>query len=141
MATESELEIPIGFSTVFSKCISETDIQLFAQATGDFNPLHLNDAYAQKTRFKGRIAHGILTVGLISAALSRLPGVVVYVSQNISFLKPVRIGQTIQATVTVVDRIAERSEYTLRTTCTNPRGEIVVDGEARVRIMKMEENP
>ena len=135
-ATAGNLDV--GYRLTVSKTLSENDIELFSKVTGDANPLHLDEAFAQKTIFKGRIAHGMLTAGLISAALSKLPGIVVYISQDIHFLKPVRIGQTIQAAVQVIERIEDRSEYRLKTTCTDSEGRVVVDGEAKIRILKME---
>ena len=87
-------ELSPGDSAHFSKQITEKDLQYFAKATGDFNPVHFDQAYAEKTPFKGRIAHGILSLGFISAVFGNIfpgPGTI-YLSQEVKFLAPVRIG-------------------------------------------------
>lgn len=83
--------------------VTETIIDAYAEVTGDDNPIHLDDGYAAETFFGGRVAHGMLTAGVVSAALADLPGDVVYLSQDLDFENPVRPGQTITATVTVVE--------------------------------------
>ena len=107
---------------------------MYAGITGDVNPAHLNEEYAKKTFFKTRIAHGMLTAGLISTVLgTKLPGTgTVYVKQDLSFLAPVRIGDTITATVEVIELFLEEHRVRLRTTCTNQDGTTVLDGEALV---------
>lgn len=89
-------ELTVGASASMSKTISETDVYLFAGITGDFNPAHINEAAARETRFGGRIAHGMLSAGLISAVLAmKLPGPgTIYLGQELKFTKPVRIGDT-----------------------------------------------
>ncbi|MDR7484500.1 MAG: MaoC family dehydratase [Armatimonadota bacterium] len=121
-----------GQTATVAKTITEEDIQTFARLTGDFNPLHTDEAFARRTRFGGRIAHGMLTAGLISAVLGmRLPGPGgIYVSQSLRFRRPVRAGDHLTATAEVVAFDAGRRRVTLRTTCTNQRGEVVLDGEA-----------
>jgi 3-hydroxybutyryl-CoA dehydratase len=125
-------ELTIGDSAQISKTITEADIELFARATGDFNPVHLDQAYAEKTMFKGRIAHGALSIGLISAALGNiLPGHgTIYLSQEIKFLAPVRIGDTITAQVEVIELNVDRNRAKFRTVCTNQNGQVIVDGTA-----------
>lgn len=125
-------QIQIGEKASLSKTISEADIYIFAGITGDFNPLHINQEYAKTTMFKGRVAHGILTAGLISAVLgTRLPGPgAIYLSQTLKFTAPVRIGDTITASIEVVEKIEQKSRIRLRTTCINQEGEVVVEGEA-----------
>ena len=125
-------ELKIGDSAQFSKTITETDINDFARVTGDFNPLHLDQGYAEKTIFKGRIAHGLLSVGLLSSILGNiLPGYgTIYLSHDIKFLAPVRIGDTITAKVEVLELIHEKNRAEFRTTCTNQDGKLVVDGFA-----------
>jgi 3-hydroxybutyryl-CoA dehydratase len=125
-------ELKIGDSAQISKKITETDIADFARATGDFNPIHLDQAYAEKTLFKGRIAHGLLSVGIISTILGNiLPGHgTIYLSQEVKFLAPVRIGDTITAKVEVMELIAEKNRVKFKTTCTNQDGKVVVDGVA-----------
>jgi 3-hydroxybutyryl-CoA dehydratase len=125
-------ELKIGDSAQISKTITEADIELFARATGDFNPVHLDQAYAEKTMFKGRIAHGLLSVGLLSSILGNiLPGHgTIYLSQEVKFLAPVRIGDTITAGVEVIELISEKNRAKFKTTCINQDGKLVVDGIA-----------
>ena len=125
-------EIKVGDSAQISKTITEGDIELFARVTGDFNPVHLDQAYAEKTMFKGRIAHGLLSVGLFSNILGNiLPGYgTIYLSQEVKFLAPVRIGDTITARVEVIERIPEKNRAKFRTTCINQDGKMVVEGVA-----------
>ncbi len=127
-----------GDRMTFAKVITVRDIEMFAAITGDANPIHLDDDLAGRTIFKGRIAHGLLAGGLISAAVSRFPGIIIYLSQTLSFRKPVRPGDTIEATAAVAEKIQERNEMRLETACTNQRGELVVAGEARVRVLEPE---
>ena len=125
-------ELKVGDSAEISKTITETDITDFAKVTGDFNPVHLDQAYAEKTIFKGRIAHGLLSVGLLSNVLGNiLPGHgTIYLSQEVKFLAPVRIGDTITARVEVMELIPEKNRVKFRTTCINQEGKIVADGTA-----------
>ena len=125
-------ELKVGDSAQTSKTITEKDINDFAGVTGDFNPVHLDQAYAEKTIFKGRIAHGLLSVGLLSAVLGNiLPGNgTIYISQEIKFLAPVRMGDTITAEVEVLELIQENNRAKFRTTCANQDGKLVVDGIA-----------
>src|SRR4030066_979023 len=125
-------ELKVGDSAQISKTITESDIELFARATGDFNPVHLDQAYAEKTSFKGRIAHGLLSVGLLSTILGNtLPGHgTIYLSQEVKFLAPVRVGDIITAKVEVIELIPEKNRVKFKTTCTNQKGEVVVDGIA-----------
>jgi 3-hydroxybutyryl-CoA dehydratase len=125
-------EIKIGDSAQISNTITETVINDFAKATGDFNPIHLDQTYAEKTYFKGRIAHGVLSLGYISSVLGNfLPGPGgIYLSQEVKFLAPVRIGDTITAKAEVIELIPEKNRIKLKTTCTNQKGEVVVDGTA-----------
>jgi len=127
-----EGELSVGDSLKFTKTISQGDIERFAAASGDTNPIHLDDEFAEGTRFNGRIAHGVLVAGLISAALARLPGSVVYLSQDLEFRAPVRIGDSVTATVEVVEDLGG-GQYRIRTTVTNAE-DPVVDGEAVVLI-------
>jgi len=122
----------IGDSAQIVKTITEGDIELFARATGDFNPVHLDAAYADKTMFKGRIAHGLLSVGFFSAILGNiLPGHgTIYLSQEVKFVAPVRIGDTITAKVEVIELIPEKNRARFRTSCVNQDGKLVVDGIA-----------
>jgi 3-hydroxybutyryl-CoA dehydratase len=125
-------QINVGDSAEFAKTISESDIYLFAGVTGDFNPAHINEVYAQKTFFKTRIAHGMLAAGLISTVGgTMLPGPgAVYVRQELDFLAPIHIGDTITARVEVIEIIVDKNRVKLRTTCSNQDGKLVVDGMA-----------
>ena len=125
-------ELKVGDFAEWSRTVTEDDIKLFAKATGDLNPVHLDQAYAEKTFFKGRIAHGLLSLGFISAILGNiLPGHgAIYLSQEVKFLAPVRIGDTITAKVEVMELIPEKNRVKFRTTCINQEGNIVVDGTA-----------
>ena len=127
-------DVQVGDAAEFAKTISEADVYLYAGLTGDLNPAHVNEAYASQTFFKSRIAHGMLSGGLISAVLGmQLPGPgAIYLRQVLNFLAPVRIGDTITARAEVVDRDEKKNRLTLRTTCTNQSGVMVVDGEAVV---------
>ena len=125
-------ELKVGDSAQITKTITENEINLFAKAIGDFNPVHLDEAYAQKTQFKGRIAHGALSIGLLSAVLGNvLPGHgTIYLSQEVKFLAPVRIGDALTARVEVIELVPERNRAKFRTTCINQDGQTVVDGTA-----------
>jgi 3-hydroxybutyryl-CoA dehydratase len=125
-------ELKVGDSARISQTITETVINDFAKATGDFNPIHLDQTYAEKTRFKGRIAHGALSMGYISSVLANLlpgPGSI-YLSQEVKFLAPVRIGDIITTRVEVLELIPEKNRVKFKTTCVNQNGEVVVDGTA-----------
>ena len=127
-------ELKVGDSAEMAKTVSETDIYLFAGITGDFNPAHVDEEYARKTFFGTRIAHGLLTAGFISAVMGcRLPGPgAVYMRQELSFLGPVRIGDTITARVEVLEVDRTKGRARLLTTCDNQEGKRVLTGEALV---------
>ncbi|HEY3247119.1 MAG TPA: MaoC family dehydratase [bacterium] len=125
-------EFEVGQRATFTKAITEADINAFAGITGDFNPLHVDAEYAARSRFGERIAHGMLTAGLISAVLGmRLPGPGgIFLSQTLKFLKPVRIGDTVTAAADVIGYRPQKRVLTLRTSCQNQRGEVVIEGES-----------
>ena len=127
-------EIKLGDKAEFSKTISESDVYLFAGVTGDFNPAHINEMYAAKTFFKTRIAHGMLLAGFISTVVgNQLPGYgTIYVKQEMTFLSPVLIGDTITAQVEVTEILLEKKQARLKTTCINQEGTKILDGEAIV---------
>jgi len=104
-------KLQVGDVAEFAKTISETDIYLYAGITGDFNPAHVNEAYAKNTFFKTRIAHGMLTAGLISAVIAnQLPGPgTIYLKQELNFLAPVHMGDTITGRVEVIEINAEKT--------------------------------
>lgn len=127
-------EIQIGDSAEFSKTISEADIYLFAGITGDMNPAHINEEEASQSRFGGRIAHGMLVSGFISTILGMyLPGPgTIYLSQELKFTAPVRIGDTITARGEVTELDVGKRKVTLRTTVTKQDGVVAVEGQAVV---------
>lgn len=126
--------IQVGDFATFAKTISEADVYMYAGISGDFNPAHINAVEAEKGMFKERIAHGMLSASLISTVLGmHLPGPgTIYLSQELSFKKPVKFGDTIEAKVEVIEKLEEKNRLVLRTICTNQNGEIVIDGKAVV---------
>jgi 3-hydroxybutyryl-CoA dehydratase len=129
---QEQVGLIVGQRATFSKTISEEDIKAFAQLSGDRNPLHLDDAFARRSRFGRPVAHGVLVAGVISAVLGNvLPGPgAIYLSQTLKFLRPVFPGDTVTATVEVTAYREDKGIVTLQTTCTNQAGHPVVDGEA-----------
>jgi 3-hydroxybutyryl-CoA dehydratase len=127
-------EIKVGDTAKFSKTVSESDVYQFAGVTGDLNPAHVSEDYAKDTFFKTRIAHGMLTASFISTVIgTMLPGPgSVYMRQEVSFLAPVKFGDTITAVVEVAEIIADKKRVRLKTYCINQEKTIVVDGEALV---------
>lgn len=134
ISDRSYAEIQIGEKATFSKTITEADISLFAGITGDFNPIHVNQEAAEKTIFKKRIAHGMLTGALVSTVLgTTLPGMnTIYISQEFKFVAPAFIGDTLTATVEVIDKRDDKNMLTMKTIVSNQDGKEVVTGEARV---------
>ncbi len=128
-------EMVVGERASLSHTVTQRDIDLFAAATGDFNPAHVDPAYAATDMFHRVIIHGIWGAGLISAVLGmRLPGPgAIYLGQSLKFLHPVGIGDTITASVTVVAKHAEKGNVTLECACTNQSGAVVITGIAEVR--------
>jgi 3-hydroxybutyryl-CoA dehydratase len=126
-------EISIGDTAEFSKTFSEADVYLYAGISGDYNPAHIDETYARNTYFKTRIAHGMLSAGLISAVIgTQLPGPgSIYLRQTLTFLAPVRMGDTITAHVEVVEKI-DGKKVCLKTTCINQDAVMVLEGEALV---------
>lgn len=129
-----KLGVDIGYKTTHMKTITEANITQFAEVSGDYNPVHMSEEYAQKTPFGGRIAHGVIAIGLISAAVAKLPGLVILLSHTSRFLKPVRAGDTITATAEVVDTRKDKGIVTLKNECTNQNGEVTLEGETVVRL-------
>ncbi|MCE7949034.1 MAG: enoyl-CoA hydratase [Chloroflexi bacterium CFX4] len=127
-------KVEVGARASRTKQITDADIRAFAAASGDTNSVHLDEEYAKTTRFGRRIAHGMLTASLISAVLGNdLPGMgTIYLSQTVNFKAPVYLDDTITATVEVTAFREEKRIATLRTTCTNQDGVLVVEGEATV---------
>jgi 3-hydroxybutyryl-CoA dehydratase len=125
-----------GDTASLSKTISDDDIRAFAHVTGDHNPLHLDEAFAKRTRFGRRVAHGMLSASLISAVIANeLPGQgSIYLGQTLQFVSPVFPGDTVTALVTVTSIREDKPILKLETICRNQHGEIVVKGEATVLV-------
>ena len=134
-------DFKVGDTAAISKTITEADVVLFAGITGDFNPLHVNEEFAQTTQFGKRLVHGCFSSGLISAVLGmKLPGPgALYAGQNVKFVKPVFIGDTITAKATVKDKFTKKDGklkfLTIETNCYNQKGDLVTEGEATIILM------
>jgi 3-hydroxybutyryl-CoA dehydratase len=130
-------DMRVGMTATYARTVTDADLVLFAGVTGDSNPVHLNQEYAQGTLFKGRIAHGMLTASFISTVLGmKMPGPgAIYVSQKLNFKAPVRIGETVQATATVTAVDLERGRVTVHTVC-SVGDTVVIDGEAELLVMR-----
>lgn len=127
-------DLVVGMSASYFHTLTEADVIDFADLTGDHNPLHLDEAFAKKTRFKGRITHGMLTAAFLSTAVAIMPGPgTIYLSQSLSFRAPVRIGDTVEAQVTVTEIDAAKKRVTLKTVC-RVGDTVVLDGEALVLV-------
>ena len=124
-------DLQVGMSASVAKTVTEADIVLFAGITTDVNPAHLNEEWAKTTQFGGRIAHGMLSAGFISAVLAnKLPGPgTIYLGQTLKFKAPVRIGDTVTATVTVRELVVEKRRCVLDAVCT-VNGKVVIEGES-----------
>ena len=129
-------ELSVGQSAELATVVTDDMIRTFADVTGDTNPLHLDEAAAARTRFGGRIAHGMLSAGFISAVVgTRLPGFgAIYLSQALRFTRPVRPGDTITARVEVAELFPAKLRARFTTTCRNQHGDIVLDGEALILV-------
>jgi 3-hydroxybutyryl-CoA dehydratase len=128
-------DLAVGMTAETGKTITEADILLFAAVSTDTNPVHINAEAAKATPFGERVAHGMLSAGLISAVLgTKLPGPgTIYMGQTLRFTRPVRIGDTVTATVEITALDAEKKRATLRTVCT-VKGKTVIEGEALVLV-------
>jgi 3-hydroxybutyryl-CoA dehydratase len=128
-------DLSVGMSAVYSKTITDADVLLFSAVSGDTNPVHLDQEFAARTRFQGRIAHGMLTASLLSAVLgTKLPGPgCIYISQELRFRAPVRVGDTVQARVVVEEIQMERRRARLHCSCL-VAGKVVLDGAAVVMV-------
>ena len=125
-------DLKVGQSESMSHTVTERDIELFGEATGDLNPVHFDDAYARKTIFRGRVAHGVLSIGFMSAVMGmKIPGPgSIFVSATTRFHAPVRIGDTVITTCTVAE-IKDRRNVVMHCRC-EVNGTMVVEGEAIV---------
>lgn len=126
-------DLSVGQTASQAHSVSETDLQMFAAVSGDNNPVHLDEKFAAASRFKGRIAHGMLTGALISAAIAcKMPGPgSVYLSQQLSFMRPVKIGDDLEVQLEVLEKLP-KNQVRIRTRVVNQQGKAVVDGEALV---------
>jgi 3-hydroxybutyryl-CoA dehydratase len=128
-------DLKVGMTASYAKTVTEADVVLFAGISGDTNPVHLNEEFAKETMFQGRIAHGMLSASFISTVLgTKLPGPgAIYLSQNLKFKAPVRCGDTVSATATITDIVAEKKRVVMQTVCL-VRNQIVLEGEAVVMV-------
>ncbi len=129
-------ELEVGQIAEVSKQITDEDVQSFAKVSGDFNPVHLDEDYAQNTIFKGRIVHGVLSVGLISSVIANeLPGPgSILIKQEVKYIAPVRINDTITARVEIIE-LLDKGKVLLSTRCLNQNEELVIDGTALVKVL------
>jgi len=129
-----------GMTQAYSKTVTDADITIFAGVSGDTNPVHLDDSFAEQTIFKSRIAHGMLSASFISTVLgTRLPGPgCIYLSQNMRFKAPVKVGDTVEARVTVKEVIAEKKRVVCETIC-RVGDTVVVEGEAMLLVSRRAE--
>jgi 3-hydroxybutyryl-CoA dehydratase len=135
---QKNMDLKIGDSFSRQRQVTDELVRMFAEVSGDYNPIHLDDEFARETRFGRRIAHGMLSGAFISAVLGYEFKVrkVVYLSQTMRFTAPVYLDDTVTATATVSDIREDKGIVTLQTVCTNQNGETVVTGEAVVMILK-----
>lgn len=129
-------DIELGMNASVENTVTESDIQSFAAITGDHNPVHLDEGFAATTPFKGRISHGMLTAGYISAVFGmRLPGPgSIYISQTLNFRRPVRIDDRITTTVKVAELFPEKRRVLFECVCINGEGKAVLQGEATLMV-------
>jgi len=132
--SQERVHFEIGETASLTRTIGDSDIQMFSEISGDTNPIHLDDEYAQRTRFGRRVAHGCLVAGVVSAVLgTRLPGPgAIYLSQTLRFTKPVYPGDTITARASVKEWDGATGRITLVTEVVNQEGKLVLTGEARL---------
>lgn len=135
-------ELSVGQYGSFAKTVTETDVGFFTAITGDFNPLHVDIVKAQQSQFSSRIVHGMLNASLLCSVYGmQIPGSgAVHLEQTLSFVAPVRIGDTITAHVQIT-RLAPRNRVHVRSWCTNQNGEIVIEGTALLRASPRPDKP
>ena len=134
-------DLSVGMTETYAKTVKSSDVVGFAEITGDRNPIHLSEHFAAKTLFKGRIAHGLYTASLVSAVIgTRLPGPgAIYLSQTLKFLAPVKIGDTVDVIVEVVDLSEQRQRARLLCTC-KVGNTVVLEGEALVKVPRRQQD-
>jgi len=120
-------DVDIGYRIEYQKRVAEVDIDFFGLVSGDFSPVHFNDDVASKTRFKGRVAHGILTTSFVSAALARMPGLVIILETYFRYTAPVRIGDTVKVEGVVKEADQAKKRYKLDIIC-SVEGRKVLEG-------------
>ncbi len=127
-------DLSVGMRESFRKQVTAADVAAFAEISGDHNPIHLDEAFAAKTPFGGRIAHGIFTASFVSATIAtRLPGQgAIYISQSLRFLAPVRLGDIVDTTVEVIELVPRGRRVKLKCEC-RVGDKVVLDGEAEVK--------
>jgi 3-hydroxybutyryl-CoA dehydratase len=131
-------ELKVGQSAERTKLMTESLVNAYAELTGDFSPVHIDEAAAAKTRFGTRIAHGMLSVGFLSAVIGMdLPGPgTIWVAQALKFKQAVKLGDTITWHVEVLELFPEKKRARLSTICRNQRGEIVIEGEGTILLLE-----
>lgn len=127
-------ELSVGQRASYTRTITERDVRMFATVSGDVNPVHLDEEFAKGTQFKTRIAHGMFTAGLISAAIAmEMPGPgSIYLGQNLRFERPVRIGDTITIELTITEKTEGKNFVQIETIGRNQDGKTVVSGSANI---------
>ena len=128
-------DLSVGQSAELTRTVDDKAIQAFAEVSGDHNPVHLDEAFAATTQFKGRIAHGMLSAAYISALIAgKLPGPgAIYLGQTLTFKRPVKIGDEVTVAATITGLDAEKARATLATVC-SVAGKVVLDGEATIMV-------
>ncbi|MEX2642112.1 MAG: MaoC family dehydratase [Acetobacterales bacterium] len=128
-------DLRVGMTSEYSRTVDEADIAQFSQVSGDTNPVHLDEEYAKKSVFGGRVAHGMLSASFISKVLgTQLPGIgCIYMEQNLRFKAPVRLGDTVDTVVEVTELEAEKHRARLHTVC-RVGDKVVIDGNALVLV-------
>jgi 3-hydroxybutyryl-CoA dehydratase len=131
-------EMTVGMAAERTRVVSDALVRAYAELTEDFNPLHVDDEIANKSRFGGRIAHGMLSAGLVSAVLGMdMPGPgALWLTQSIKFTRPVMVGDTLTTRVEVIELMPAKRRARLATTCRNQNGEMTLDGEALIQMME-----
>ena len=131
-------ELKVGQSAERTKLMTESLVNAYAELTGDFSPVHIDEAAAAKTRFGTRIAHGMLSVSFLSAVIGMdLPGPgTIWVAQALKFKQAVKLGDTITWRVEVLELFPEKKRATLSTVCRNQRGETVIEGEGTILLLE-----
>lgn len=124
-----------GNVETMTKTMTESDIMLWVGITGDMNPVHIDKVYGKTTRFKDVVVPGLCVAGLISTAVTKVTFGNVYAMQNLKFVKPVYIGDTITATALIKEKLEDKHMVQIETTCVNQNGEVVIVGEAREYIL------